>query len=316
MKWPPLLNYSSITDDQVEFSNEMLVASLPGFTDSFVVVNGINIHYVRGGSGPSIVLLPGWPLTWWAYHKIMPLLARSFDVIAVDLRGMGNSDRPSGGYDKKTMAADIAAIVKKLDLGTVHLAGHDIGAMVAFSFAANYPDQVAKLILFDAMHPEESLYQLSIIPAYDTFDGENLNPAAPYLWWWAFQQVKVFPDLLLEGRVHLLHDWFFNNTLVNTGSIDAFDRSVYNQNYKRRDSIRATNAWFQAFSQDVEDQKSYSLLQLPVLGIAGLSYDWMNAVLPGKVTNLTMVKAENSAHFPADEEPEATAQWITDFLKL
>ena len=105
-------------------------------------MNSVRLHYVAGGEGSPVLLLPGWPETWWSYHKIMPELARSHRVVVVDLRGMGQSDKPEGGYDKKTMAGDIAALVRELGFETVDVVGHDIGSMVAYSFAANHPELI------------------------------------------------------------------------------------------------------------------------------------------------------------------------------
>lgn len=304
----------NIENKPQSIKNESLVDSLTGFSSNFLNVNGVNLHYVRGGSGQPLILLPGWPLTWWAYHKIMPVLAESFDVISLDYRGMGSSDKPLNGYDKKTMAGDISEFVKVLNLGAVNIAGHDIGAQLAFSFAANHSDQTIKLILLDALHPEESMYQLTLVPPYGAFNGDRLSLGSPYFWWWSFFQVKGLPEQLMEGRAHLLYEWFYENSLADQASIDSFDRSVYLASYDTKDNIRAANAWFQSFAQDIEDQKSYAQLELPVLGIAGVFYDWMDAVLSIKVKNLKMVKAVNTAHYPADEEPEFTAQTIIDFL--
>jgi hypothetical protein len=117
-------------------SDAELAASLPGgFRSAYAYVNGIRLHYVTGGAGEPLVLLPGWPATWWSYHKVMPALARRYRMIAIDIRGMGASDKPAGGFDKKTMARDVYELVRKLGHDRVNIAGHDIGAMVAFSFA-------------------------------------------------------------------------------------------------------------------------------------------------------------------------------------
>jgi pimeloyl-ACP methyl ester carboxylesterase len=110
--------------------------------DGYATVNGVRLHYVEDGEGDPVVLLPGWPRTWWEFHKIMPKLAVTHRVIAVDLRGMGESAKPEGGYDKKTMAADIAALLHELGHDRADVVGSDIGAMVAFSLAANHPELV------------------------------------------------------------------------------------------------------------------------------------------------------------------------------
>ncbi|WP_457057571.1 alpha/beta fold hydrolase [Kribbella sp. CWNU-51] len=118
--------------------DELLAMRLDGgFHSHFARVNGVRLHYVAGGKGEPLVLVPGWPATWWSYHKVMPLLAQHYRVIVVDIRGMGASERPAGGYDKKTMARDIYELVRSLGYRQVNIAGHDIGVMVAFSFPAN-----------------------------------------------------------------------------------------------------------------------------------------------------------------------------------
>ncbi|MGH9614827.1 MAG: alpha/beta fold hydrolase, partial [Bryobacteraceae bacterium] len=100
--------------DARDVSDTALVRSLPGFENGYTNANGIRLHYVAGGNGQPLVLLPGWPETWWSFHKIMPELAKHYRVIAVDLRGMGGSDKPADGYDKKTMAKDIDALIHQL----------------------------------------------------------------------------------------------------------------------------------------------------------------------------------------------------------
>lgn len=117
-----------------------LVERLPGFRSAHAEVNGTRLHYVTGGTGPALVLLPGWPETWWTYHKIMPALAQRYTVLAVDLRGMGSSAKPEQGYEKKTMAKDVRELLLKLGHTEAAVVGHDIGAQVAWSFAANHPE--------------------------------------------------------------------------------------------------------------------------------------------------------------------------------
>lgn len=143
----------------------VLAAELPGnFTSAFAEVNGTTLHYVAGGQGEPLVLLPGWPVTWWEFRKVMPLLAQRYRVIAVDLRGMNLSAKPPSGYDKKTMARDVLELTRQLGYSTINLAGHDIGAMVAFSYAANFPDAVSKLAIMEVGHPDSSLYDLRLLP--------------------------------------------------------------------------------------------------------------------------------------------------------
>lgn len=294
-------------------SDAALVKTLPGFQEGFADVNGVRLHYVAGGSGSPVVLLPGWPETWWAFHKIMPALARHHRVISVDLRGMGASSMPAGGYDKKTMAADIEALVRHLGYDKATVIGHDIGSQVAYAYAANFPQATDKLVLIEVPHPDQSLYSWPILPQAGTF-GDKIDDAHPFAWWFAFHQVKGLPEQLLEGRQYLEQEWFFRYLLKDEGAIDARDRAVYRKAYASRAAIRAGNAWYQAFPQDILDDKAYGTLTMPVLAIGGPGYGWLQAVLTPKTTNLKLVKAEGSGHFVAEEKPAETTAWIEDFL--
>ncbi len=153
-------------------------------------MNGIRLHYVAGGQGEPLILLPGWPETWWEYHTIMPTLAARYRVIVVELRGMGGSDKPQSGFDKKTMASDIHELARTLGYDTVNISGHDIGSMVAFSFAVNHPEATRKVALLDVTHPDQSYNQLRLLP----------QPGAPiYPWWFAFNQVRGLPEQLVSA---------------------------------------------------------------------------------------------------------------------
>ena len=151
-------------------SDAELVKQLKGFkNETSTTPDGIRVHYVEGGQGDPLILLPGWPQTWWEYHKIVPVLATHFHVIAVDIRGMGGSSKLQDGYDKKTMAKDIYALVSQTGFKKVNIAGHDIGSMVGFAFAANYPDVIQKLALLEAPHPNEYTMKRPMLPAVGKF---------------------------------------------------------------------------------------------------------------------------------------------------
>ncbi|NBD23099.1 alpha/beta fold hydrolase [Paenibacillus sp. T1] len=289
-----------------------LINKLPGFKNGYAEANGIRIHYVEGGKGEPLVLLPGWPQTWWSYHKIMPALATRFHVIAVDLRGMGGTSRPQSGYDKKMMAKDIKALVDKLGLKQVNIAGHDIGSMVAYSFAANYPSAVKKLAMLDVPHPCEAFKLVSILPSDNAFTKPN---PIYFTWWDAFNSVPDLPQQLLEGRFYLMQNWVMDYLSINPTRIDAFDRSVYAQAYDSRDAIRASNAWFQAWNQDIKDLTAYPLLTMPVLGLASTFYDMLNPFLASRASDVKMVKLNNVGHFFPDEDPEATINNLMAFFE-
>lgn len=295
-------------------SDAALVKSLPGFRNGYAEVNGVRLHYVAGGTGEPLVLLPGWPETWWTFHKIMPALAAQHTVVAVDLRGMGTSSKPADGYDKKTMAKDIYELVKSLGYDKTTVAGHDIGSAVAFAYAENYPQATDKLVMLELPHPDDSLLSFPLLPAQGTF-GDKLGSSRPYLWWFAFNQVKGLPEQVLAGRIRVEQDWIFKYFLQNEDAVNARDRAVYEQAYNSADAIRASNGWYQTFTQDVVDNRGYGKLDMPVLAMGGPAYGWMKKVVGQKATNLTAVNVENSGHFVQEEQPEFVTRTLVDFLQ-
>lgn len=294
-------------------SDDALVRSLPGFSNRSARVNGISLHYVTGGAGSPVFLLPGWPETWWSYQKVMPELARHHRVYAIDLRGMGSSSRPAGGYDKKTMAADIAALARSLDFSKVAIVGHDIGAMVAFSFAANHPELTDRLVMLDVGHPSAAYRGLKLLPDPGTF-GDKIDEDHPYLWWFAFHQVKGMPEELLEGRAGIEQAWFFRYMAKDERAIDARSRTVYAAAYSSRSGTRAGNAWYQAFDQDIADDATYGPLRMPVLGLAGPGYPRLKATLDARAPGSKTYRVEGSGHFIAEEQPAALLRYLHDFL--
>lgn len=295
-------------------SDVALVKSLPGFSNAYAEVNGVRLHYVAGGQGSPVILIPGWPETWWAYHKIMPELAKSHRVISVDIRGMGTSAKPAGGYDKKTMARDVAQLIKTLGYEQADVVGHDIGAMVAFSLAANYPDRVRKLVMLDVAHPSAGYLKIPMLPDAGTFN-DKIDEDHPYLWWFAFHQVKGLPEDLLEGRAGIEQAWFFRYMLKNEAAIDARDRAVYAAAYNSRDATRAGNAWYQAFSQDIADSETYKKLGMPVLGLGGPGYPRLKSALEAQAENAKTFRVEGSGHFIAEEKPAQLLTYLNDFLR-
>tara|TARA_R110000868_G_scaffold111773_1_gene301546 strand:- start:44697 stop:45572 length:876 start_codon:yes stop_codon:yes gene_type:complete len=290
----------------MKYLDEELIKSFPNFENRYAEVNGTKLHYIIGGKGEPLILIPGYPETWWAYHKVMPILAEKYCVIVVEMRGMGSSDKPEGGYEKKNMAKDIFELVKKLEYEKVNIGGHDIGAHVGFSFATNFPESTSKLIMLDTPHPDAGMYQLPMLPIL----GANYL----YPWWLAFNQVKELPEQLLEGRMKVIVEWLFKNLLFNQNSISDFDKEVYEFAYNSKDAIRSSNAWYQAFPQDIEDSKTYNKINMPVLGIGGSGYEMLQMSLPNYTTDLQLKKLADCGHFILAEKPNETAMLIIDFL--
>ncbi|MBY4108351.1 alpha/beta hydrolase [Rhodococcus fascians] len=279
-------------------------STIKGFTDRYAQVNGIRLHYVTGGQGDPLVLLPGWPRTWWQFHKIMPALAEKYTVIAVDLRGMGGSDKPDGGYDKKTMARDVYELIKSIGHDEAFIAGEDIGSMVAYSFAANYPAATRKLALWEVGHPGEAFNSMPLLP----------QPGQVSPWWFAFNQVHGLPETLLEGRFRVLVDWLIEHQASDPTAIDDASRQIYAAAYEQSGAARAGNDWYRAFAQDIADAADYQELTMPVLGMGGLYFPFVPALLEGKAKDARFVEFSGAGHYLAEERPADLIRELTTFF--
>jgi pimeloyl-ACP methyl ester carboxylesterase len=278
-------------------SDAALAASL-GFRGG----HAAGLHYVTAGRGEPLVLLPGWPQTWWEFRKIMPALARRYRVVAVDLPGMGTSRATAG--DKKSMAAAVHELVRALGLSSVHVAGHDIGAMVAFAFAANHPAATRTVTIMDVAHPDEHLYDVPLLAP----------PGQVHPWWFAFNQLRGLPEQLLAGRSRHLVDHLCELLLVDPSAIGERDRAVYAAAYATPAAIRAGNAWYQTLHQDIEDQKAYGTVTRPMLGIASLASPYLGQALAGRGSDVRIVDVPSSGHFLPEEQPDVVVRALTDLI--
>lgn len=285
-------------------SDSELARDLGGFHSETAQVNGLQMHYVTGGSGDPVVLLPGWPSTWWSYHKIMPALSERYRVVAIDLRGMGGSDKPLSGFDKKTMAADIRELMTVLNIDRAHIVGHDIGAMVAYSFAVNHPDATRSVTLMDVLHPDDDIYRIPML----------VPPGRISLWWWAFNQVQKLPETLLAGRVREFVDWHLGIGLKDQSTVTDFDRTVIADRYEMPDAVRCGTAWFQAFHQDVVDMRTYPPVSAPLLALGGAyTYPDFRDKLPNLASDLRdIVLVDKALHWLCEEDPELVLRALTE----
>jgi pimeloyl-ACP methyl ester carboxylesterase len=293
-------------------SDAELARSLDGdFRSDHVTVAGLRLHYVVGGTGRPLLLLPGWPENWWEFRKVMPALAAGgHRVIAVDLPGMGGSDKPATGYDKKTMAGAIHGLVRALGYDQVDIAGHDMGSQVAFSFAVNHPEATRKVAMLDILHPDPSLYEIRMLPV----PGVPIHP-----WWFAFNQVADLPERLLAGRFRYFIDWLFDNFLGDRSAVTPLDRAVYARPFDNPDAIRGGNAWFGTFGQDIVDLENYGKVTAPLLGMVsnlgdGLFAAQMQATLPNQGTDVKVVVVPDVGHYFVDEKPQAIIDQFTEFF--
>ncbi|WP_424889386.1 alpha/beta fold hydrolase [Streptomyces sp. XH2] len=302
-------NAATVTDaEELKALNAELAASLEGgFTSEYAEVNGVRLHYVTGGQGDPLVLLPGWPETWWEYRKVMPALAARFRVITVDIRGMGGSSKPRSGFEKKSMAQDIRELVRHLGHEKVRIAGHGIGAMVAFAYAANHPEATEKVAILNTTHADQSYYKFPMLP--------NPGDKGPHRWWLAFNQVADFPEQILTGRYRHIIDYMFGLSLVNPEAITDRDRDIYAKAYSSAEAIRASKGWFQSYQQDIADFESYDKISVPMLGLAyGTFFEYMSQVFPQQGTDVRMAEIEGSRNYLVEEQPEAVTRALLEFF--
>ncbi|GHO96447.1 dehalogenase [Reticulibacter mediterranei] len=280
-----------------------------GFTEGFAMTNGIRMHYVSGGKGQPLVLLHGFPETWYTWHKVLPDLAKHYRVIAPDMRGAGQTDAPQTGYDKATMARDIHGLVSQLSLGPINLVGHDIGLMVAYAYAALYPSNVTHLALLEAPIPDESIYTL---PA--------LSAKGPGVWWFGFFSTPQMPEKLIQGREATFLTQFFQNSVPVQvqGSITQEEIALYAHYWQDPARLHAYISYFSSFHTDAEQVKSYGKkkLQMPVLAL-GADHSLDTAVLTqvqNYATNVTGGVIANSGHWIPEEHPQELVNQLLAFF--
>lgn len=275
----------------------------PAFTTEDIATNGTTLHVRVGGSGPTVVLLHGYGETGDMWVPLAAELARYHRVIVPDLRGMGLSQKPATGYDKKTEAQDIAGVLDALKVDKADVVAHDIGNMVGYAFAAQYPGRTTRLVLMDAP-----------LPGVGPWD-EILK--SPLLWHFRFGG----PDMerLVAGRERIYLDRFWNEFSADPKKWNEASREHYAKLYAQPGAMRAGFAQFAAFDQDVIDNQGFlkmGKLGMPVLAIGGEKSfgPTMAVVARAAADNVTEVVIPASGHWLMEEQPEATVKAIRSFL--
>ena len=267
-----------------------------------IKTEGAILHVRVGGHGPGVVLIHGFGDTGDMWAPLAAELAKSHTVVVPDLRGMGLSSHPSDGYDKKTQAADIRAILAQLDLDHTAVVGHDIGTMVAYAYAARYPDKTDKLVVMDAPVPG--------IPPWDEI------VRSPLLWHFDFGG----PDMerLVKGRERIYLDRFWDEFAGDPTKIDEAMRGHYATLYALPGAMRSAFAQFRSIRQDAKDNiiSMATKLTMPVLAIGGEKSFGANEaiVMRNAATNVTELVIPNAGHWLMEEQSGATISAVSAFL--
>lgn len=266
-------------------------------------VEGIKIHYLSAGHGPAVILIHGYTQTSLMWRPLIPKLAGKFMVIAPDLPGIGDSDIPKDGLDMKSAAIRIHALAKSLGIEKARVVGHDIGLMVAYAYAAQFPTEVEKLVVMDAFLPGVAGWE-------NVYDDPNT---------WHFRFHGPTPEELVQGRENIYFAYFWNDLAADkTRSLPAADRAAFVAAYSRPGRMRAGWAYFAAWPQTAKDfaQLAQTKLTMPVLSIAGekASARVLGPQMMLVAKDVTIVVLKDTGHWIMEERPEETMDAIVNFL--
>jgi len=278
-------------------------AQSEGIASRTAQVGGLKLHYLTAGHGPAVLLLHGYTQTSRMWRPIIPLLAAKFTVIAPDLPGIGDSEVPADGLDMKNAAIRIHALVKSLGVDKARVVGHDIGLMVAYAYAAQFPSETEKLVVMDAFLPGVAGWE-------DVYNDPGI---------WHFRFNGPTPEALVRGRERTYFDYFWNDFAADrTHSLPEADRAAYAAAYARPGRMRAGWAYFVSFQQAAKDfaQLSQTKLTMPVLAIGG---EKANGQVLGEqmkvvATDATMIVLKNCGHWVMEEKPKETTDALMKFL--
>ena len=280
-----------------ESTTEKTIAS------STAEVDGLTLHYLTAGKGPAVVLLHGYAQTSRMWRPIIPLLAEKFTVIAPDLPGIGDSAIPKDGLDMKTAAIRMHALVQKLGVQKARVVGHDIGLMVAYAYAAQFPAETEKLVLMDAF-----------LPGVEGWESIYNNPGL-----WHFRFNGPTPEKLVQGRERTYFESLWNDFAADkTRSIPEEDRKAYTTAYSRPGRMRAGWAYFVSFQQAAKDfaELSKTKLAMPLLMIGGEKASGQVLGEQAKLvaSDFKVIVLKNTGHWVMEENPKETTAALQAFL--
>lgn len=288
------------------------VAHLPGFAHHYATVEGVRLHYVSGGNpqGEVVLLLAGFPQSWYAWHQVMAQLADRYFIIAPDLPGQGDSDKPQAGYDTQALADKVHSLMQQLGHPRYYLAAHDVGAWVAWPYAMRYSQQVIKLALLDAGIPGITL--------------PEALPATPdkawKTWHFAFHLLPDLPEALISGREEIYLEWFLRRKTASPMVFSDADMAEYVRLLRQNGALRAGLAPYRVVTQSAAQNRALreqSKLTLPLLAISADQGSIPDMATPLRqfADDVTGITIAHSGHFIPDEQPLALADALVDFFR-
>jgi pimeloyl-ACP methyl ester carboxylesterase len=276
------------------------------------IASDLRLHYITAGAGPrTVVLLHGFPQTWWEWRHVLPrLVDAGFRVVAFDYRGAGHSWRPKDGYDKRTLAQDLERLLRHHLRITepVALVGHDIGLMIAYAYAQAYRDAVSHLAIIDAP-----------IPGTAVFERVRANPR---VWHFGFHNARDVAEALVAGRERLYLQAFFDARIFNPSAVDDRDIDLYAAAYAAPGAMRAAFELYRAFERDGADNQDAlrrnGKLTIPVLAAWGAlsnSGPLLREMMEEVANTVTGVEIAQAGHWIPEENPTALTAALLELLK-
>ncbi|GAA1245181.1 alpha/beta hydrolase [Kitasatospora nipponensis] len=279
------------------------------FTSRYVDAGDLRMHAVIGGEGPPLLLVAGWPQTWYAWRLVMPALAKDHQVVAVDPRGVGLTDKPRDGFDTGTLAGDLVALMAALGHRRFAMVGHDIGMWTGYALAADHPDRLDRLAVAEAAIP-------GLTPSPPLFGDQGANDR---LWHFGFNRLGGLNEQLVQGREHLFFAHQFASKAASPTALPAHAVDLYVETLAADpEALRSSFEFYRALDVTIEQnrRRAERRLTLPVLaiagarGVGGLVGDTMR-LAADTVESLVL---PDCGHYPAEEAPEAMLAALTPFL--
>jgi pimeloyl-ACP methyl ester carboxylesterase len=276
------------------------------FTSRYIDIGKLRLHAVLGGEGPPLLLVHGWPENWYAWRLLMPALARNFEVIAVDQRGVGLSDKPQDGYDTGTQAGDLIALMDALGHERFALVGHDTGFAISYALAADHPNRVARVALAEIPGSPGT------VTAPPLFLPGPLNDR---LWHLGFNRIDKLNEQLVAGRENIFYRWEFDAAAKRLPDevINYYVRMLSNP-----ESLRGSFGWYRALDTTIaqDEQRKTRRLTMPVLAIGGEASFGEHVAGAVRVVadDVQSVVIPGTGHFVAEEAPDEMLAALTAFL--
>ena len=269
------------------------------------VGDGVRIHYVIGGEGPPLLLLHGWPESWYLWHELMPDLANQYTVIAPDMPGYGDSSTPVCCYDFATVSGWLHELIEQLGYEEISIASHDLGAGVAYVYAATYPDEVSHLAVMDMIWPGLEIPDV----------GSDLLLTS---WWWNFHLQEDIPEVLIPGNEEAYLRWFYSNLAYDPSAVSDNFVDVFATNLRKPGVLTSSLEYYRTYYENAEiiAELSQTQLPMPVLALGGersagdLSLISMQLV----AENVTGGTIEGAGHWVIQEQPAVVLEELLTFL--